>query len=249
MAKMIDETGNIYTYLTVLKRVENKDNRARWLCKCKCGKEIVVAGKYLRNGYVKSCGCLKTDILIQRNTEKGGDLTGQRFGKLLVIKFDSWKTCSNGKRKRVWECKCDCGNTCYVQHQYLKCGDTTSCGCAHSRGNAIITGILNKKSINYKAEYSDKRFVSSNNGRFYYDFAIFDKGNNLMALIEYQGTIHFSFGTGWNTEEALIERQKRDAEKLNLCKKYNIPLHYITYKENIEERLEEILSEYRNKLN
>lgn len=33
MAKLINEVGNIYTYLTVLERAENdKQGRAQWLC-------------------------------------------------------------------------------------------------------------------------------------------------------------------------------------------------------------------------
>ena len=31
-----------------------------WECKCDCGNIIVVFGKYLDNGHVSSCGCLKS---------------------------------------------------------------------------------------------------------------------------------------------------------------------------------------------
>ena len=52
------------------------------------------------------------------------DLTGQRFGKLLVI----------GEKGRIneqvaWECQCDCGNTTVVRSSDLRSGDTKSCGC------------------------------------------------------------------------------------------------------------------------
>ena len=60
--KVVDETGNIYGYLTVLHRVEtneDKDGRAQWLCRCKCGKEIITTGKLLRDGHKLSCGCMK----------------------------------------------------------------------------------------------------------------------------------------------------------------------------------------------
>ncbi len=53
------------------------------------------------------------------------DLTGQRFGKLIVIK-------DSGQRKNrqvVWECKCDCGKITYVVGQALRTGHTKSCGC------------------------------------------------------------------------------------------------------------------------
>lgn len=56
------------------------------------------------------------------------DLTGQRFGKLLVIK-DSGKRASNGGI--LWECQCDCGNIATVAGNNLrrKLNPTQSCGC------------------------------------------------------------------------------------------------------------------------
>lgn len=52
-----DETGNTYGYLTVLSLV-TKHPKAIWRCQCKCGNTLNVKGIYLRNGSVKSCGCL-----------------------------------------------------------------------------------------------------------------------------------------------------------------------------------------------
>ena len=58
MGKLIDETGNRYNRLTVIKRQGNDvQGRAAWLCKCDCGNETVVSGGNLRTGMVKSCGC------------------------------------------------------------------------------------------------------------------------------------------------------------------------------------------------
>jgi len=37
------------------------DGYALWLCKCDCGKEIIVAGRHLQSGGTKSCGCLKRE--------------------------------------------------------------------------------------------------------------------------------------------------------------------------------------------
>lgn len=52
------------------------------------------------------------------------DLTGQRFGRLTVIK----RVENNGK-KVMWLCRCDCGNETTVFSGYLRNGDTKSCGC------------------------------------------------------------------------------------------------------------------------
>lgn len=63
-SKVVNEIGNQYGYLTVIRRAnENecspKDGRAQWVCQCKCGKEIITTGKLLRDGHKLSCGCLK----------------------------------------------------------------------------------------------------------------------------------------------------------------------------------------------
>ena len=244
-----NEIGNTYTYLTVIERAENSpDGRARWKCKCKCGNETIVLGKHLRSGNTKSCGCYQKERAIESNMKRGGDLTGLRFGKLTVIGFSRWSKATSGKRDRMWLCQCDCGNTCEVKHRYLNCGDTSSCGCINSVGNMTITRYLNSHNIKYKSEFSFKDFCTENGGEYRYDFAFLDENKNLMALLEYQGDIHFSFhSNGWNTESEFKIRQKRDRIKKEYCEQNNIRLYYITYEEDIEERLEEILNELYSK--
>ena len=56
------------------------------------------------------------------------DETGAVYGRLTVIK-------QSGKDNHghpLWECMCDCGNTCYVTGARLRNGNTRSCGCLHS---------------------------------------------------------------------------------------------------------------------
>lgn len=52
------------------------------------------------------------------------DLTGNRFGKLVVL-----ERVYRGKKKVEWLCKCDCGNNTIVQGSNLKNGHIRSCGC------------------------------------------------------------------------------------------------------------------------
>lgn len=52
------------------------------------------------------------------------DLSGQKFGRLTVVKE------MGRKRKEVcWLCKCDCGNEVVVNGYALRKGHTLSCGC------------------------------------------------------------------------------------------------------------------------
>jgi hypothetical protein len=52
------------------------------------------------------------------------DLTGQRFGRLLVV-----SRIEPLVRRAKWLTRCDCGAGHVAQGQYLMCGDTKSCGC------------------------------------------------------------------------------------------------------------------------
>ncbi len=40
-----------------------QNQKKRWLCRCSCGNRKIVPERYLRDGRVKSCGCLARDIL------------------------------------------------------------------------------------------------------------------------------------------------------------------------------------------
>jgi hypothetical protein len=52
-------------------------------------------------------------------------LEGQRFGRLIVI-ADAGPARA---REHAWECRCDCGTTCFVVGGDLRRGATKSCGC------------------------------------------------------------------------------------------------------------------------
>ena len=242
VSQIKNEIGNTYGYLTVIERApNNKDGRAMWKCKCKCGNEVIISGKHLRSGNTKSCGCYQKERATQSNLLRGGDLTGQRFGKLVVLEEDGFITGTNGKHRRLWKCKCDCGNICSIQHQYLTYGDTKSCGCINSVGNMTINRLLTLAHINFDTEYEFSDCIC-NTMPYKFDFALKDDANNLLGLIEYQGDIHFTYrNVGWNTKDKFEERVKRDKEKFDYCKNNNIKLYYITYKDDIEEKLKEIL--------
>lgn len=53
------------------------------------------------------------------------DLTGQRYGRLVVQGF-AYRA-KNGNA--FWRCQCDCGNTIVTDGYRLRKGITTSCGC------------------------------------------------------------------------------------------------------------------------
>lgn len=60
------------------------------------------------------------------------DLSGQRFGRWLVLEQAESEIRSDNRRIRKWLCVCDCGTTRAVREQSLKSGRSKSCGCYHS---------------------------------------------------------------------------------------------------------------------
>jgi hypothetical protein len=78
------------------------------------------------------------------------DLTGQKFGKLLVV---GYRVTINGRP--YWPCKCDCGNICSRLSDRLLSGQCNSCGCEKGRprkykiGDRIGKVIIQEISYKY----------------------------------------------------------------------------------------------------
>lgn len=68
------------------------------------------------------------------------DLTGQRFGRLIVIK----RTANDKYGRAIWECSCDCGNKKTVSGASLISGKVKSCGCLrHDNRSCVKHGGAN----------------------------------------------------------------------------------------------------------
>lgn len=62
--------GDVFNKLTV---IDYSDKTDKWygkyfVCKCECGKELVVNKRNLNNGNTKSCGCIKGQSFMKQNT-------------------------------------------------------------------------------------------------------------------------------------------------------------------------------------
>lgn len=137
MGKFVDLTGQHFGRLTVTKKSNRRGNNGEifWECACDCGSAVTVCGVSLRNGRTQSCGCYKRE----RASEGFVDLTGQRFGKLTVVK----KVDIRDRFRRVyWECACSCGNTVIANGQSLRDGRTLSCGCLKAERMSKVSKSL-----------------------------------------------------------------------------------------------------------
>lgn len=248
MSQTKDEIGNIYGYLTVIERAPNsKDGRAMWKCKCKCGNEVIVSGKHLRSGNTKSCGCLKKERIRESRKNKHKDMLGRTYGYLTVLDYGDYAIRPDGRHDQMMICKCElCGTITQVRAYDLKLGNQISCGCINSKGNTVIKLYLQSQpQYSFKTEYRISDCKDKNSLPF--DFALF-KNNELIALLEYQGIQHFTCENhGWDNPDKFEKVQLHDKIKFDYCQKNNIKLYYITYKDNIEQKLKEILNELYGK--
>lgn len=227
MGKLIDISNNKFGKLTVLERAGSDKGNALWKCICDCGNTIIVRGTSLRTGHTKSCGCLQKEKVKEQGIKNKKDLTGKRFGRLIVVE-------DTGKRsgeKIIWRCQCDCGNMVNVQGSNLVTGNTMSCGCLQSANEEKIIKILQKYNIEYKTQFSFNDLIGKQK-RLRFDFALF-KEDKLLCVIEYQGSQHTDINNPWHTE--LVEEY--DEKKRKYCKENCIPLFELDRFDNLEERI------------
>lgn len=128
-----DLTGKRFGRLTVKSQaveILNGKKQSVCTCICDCGREVKVAVYHLqkKDGTepkmpTRSCGCTKTI----------GDLTGKRFGRLLVLNEEK-----KNRDGRQWKCQCDCGNVIITSASGLNLGFVKSCGCGLKEAQARL---------------------------------------------------------------------------------------------------------------
>ena len=233
-----DLSGKHINNLTVLYRCipNDKYKTPRWACRCDCGLYFTVAGGNIRQNKQISCGCegqrksreARKRIGCAPNHE---DLTDKQFGYLTAKEYI-------GKDKNnhaIWRCECRCGNFVAVTATHLKTHHTTSCGCRRSsQYEDEIVEWLDTHKQNYEREVS-----FSDLGKLRFDFKIYSGSS--FFLLEMQGQQHFTPSSKFGGKTAFEKLQANDQLKKQYCEKNNISLYYITYKDNIAEKLSSII--------
>ena len=194
-----------------------------WRCQWDCGNTCTVEDSHLKNGHTKNCGCRRR-IRIQ---EKRLDLTGQRYGRLVVLgpaaeltekkegtmeqsgSSEGDRADRPGRMSDYWLCQCDCGKQCICQKENLRSGVTRSCGCLQEAQRKVNM----KKAIHFMdgtcVERIACRKTFSNNTSGHR--GVYRRENNRWrASIGFQGK-SYNLGSFATYEEAVQARL--DAEK------------------------------------
>jgi len=158
-----DRVGHIYSKLKVIKLERSDYSGSYWQCLCECGNTITVSSRCLRSGNTKSCGCIRNP-----------DLTGQRFGKLILIQ--KTKVSPNWSESRMaYKCKCDCGREKTISLISLQRG-AKSCGfCDRDKlklafGEAVFNSLVGKykqsarkRNLDFKLSNDELRILFQDN--------------------------------------------------------------------------------------
>lgn len=110
------------------------------------------------------------------------DLTGQRFGRLIVV-----ERVANKGKEPAWLCTCDCGRAKVIVGKEMRSGKVKSCGCLHletksnlrhgyhgERLYRIWQGMLNRcrnKKAKYYVNYGGRGIFVCDEWK--HDFTIF----------------------------------------------------------------------------
>jgi hypothetical protein len=236
-----DLLGQKIGRLTVIEKTDKRTQSRGiiWKCQCECGNICEISGDRLTrkdNRNTKSCGCLQREAAKELGKQKGKNLLGQRFGKLVPIKL------LEEKNERIYLCQCDCGNLYKVKSKNLLRGHVNSCGCGiKSKGELLISQILDKYNISYIEQYHTKDCCfKDSNYQAYFDFFVDNH-----YIIEYDGEQHFmprKFN-GLSDEEAEENYRKtleHDKYKNQWCKENHIPLIRISYTKYSTLRIEDL---------
>jgi hypothetical protein len=71
MGRIADMVGKKFGKLTVVEMSDKQGIYYRYLCKCECGNTKVLRGASLRSGLTKSCGCIRSEYMSNKNYKHG----------------------------------------------------------------------------------------------------------------------------------------------------------------------------------
>lgn len=109
--------------------------------------------------------------------------------------------------------------------------------CKRSKGEEAVAKLLENRKIFYVDQYIFDKLPNR-----HYDFYLPEYN----TIIEYHGEQHYKFSKFFHkTKEEMLKRRQRDKEKYEFCIVHNIKFEEISYKENIEKKLNSICNTFK----
>lgn len=233
--------GKKFTKLTVTSfAYYNDKNRDFWNCICECGNEKIIRGASLKAGNTKSCGCLIKEKN-RTSPKRRKDLTGQRFGKLVVIEI-----VTTLKNDVIWRCKCDCGGEKNVRRSKLVCGYTKSCGCLASEISSWKIHGKTKHSLHKKWISMRRRCEDEKHGSFYELYGgrgikVYDDWHGPEGFVRF---FDYCYSIHPDLDQLLV--QKYELDRIDTNGNYEPGnIRFVTKTENMRNRRNSIFVSFR----
>lgn len=204
MAHREDLTGQRFGNLRVIGQAEKTDSTQEryrvWLCRCDCGRELLVNTRRLKRGTVKDCGCIPK--MTARRGSVAEDLTGRVFGHLTAI-----RRTANRYGRTCWLCRCDCGNETEAPEDVLVQGSVLSCGCLKRENQKIIWSKLHRVDGTCVEILENRKYRSDNTSGFRGVFRM--KNGKYRVDIGFKGK-RFYLGTFPDYDQAVQARMSAE---------------------------------------
>lgn len=220
--------GMTFGNWTIIERDFNpvsKSHSTFWFAKCGlCGKIYSVNRDSLVSNQSSCCNHCKCNAYQNRY-----DISiGTMFGYLEVMS-EPFQMSGNNKGVKCKCHKCNKEDLVEVRISHLLGRNHSriiSCGCAQeSAGELKIRQILEINNIPFQSQY----YINDFSKYAPFDFAILNRNNELVKLIEYDGEQHFKSIKHFGGEEQFKKQQEIDKRKNEYCKKQGIELLRIPY--------------------
>lgn len=160
---------------------------------------------------------------MQKCSRKGkrewrADLTGRRFGRLVVLSQDLSSRYAM-KPQRYWVCLCDCGNQRTIEGGSLKAGHSQSCGCLRKEvvsqrmagvQNGLIHGHAPTRTKPQSPTYCSWRAMwvrcTNPNDRYYHLYG----GRGIKVCDRWKDFLNFLADLGERPEGCTLDRVNND---------------------------------------
>ncbi|AFN38731.1 hypothetical protein [Staphylococcus phage APTC_SA_12] len=230
--KLKDKFGYEYE---LIEGQEYKNSREKLLfIHNKCGTEFKITSDSLFRSKVPCHKCSKENRKTKKKTTEQfkNELYNKHKDEYILVEGSEYKTAL--EKVRIIHTKC--GYTWDVRASHIL--HTSKCpNCNESKGESLIKDILEDNNFSYIREYTFEDL--KNVKKLPFDFALFID-NELVGLIEYDGSQHFIPFEHFGGKEKLRKTQYNDRKKNEYCDKNRIPLKRIKYDLDEKEVIREI---------
>lgn len=200
----------------------------------KCGNEFQISSDSLFRSKIPCNKCSRKNRKTNKKTTEQfkNELYQKHKDEYILVEGSEYKSAL--EKVKITHTKC--GYTWDVRASHIL--HTSKCpNCNESKGESLIKDILEDNNVSYIREYTFEDL--KNVKKLPFDFALFID-NELVGLIEYDGSQHFIPFEHFGGKEKLRKTQYNDRKKNEYCDKNRIPLKRIKYDLDEKEVIREI---------